>query len=148
MLVSPTEVLQLIPQRAPIIMVDGLLEHRDESSLSYFEILPTNIFVENNQLQLPGLVENIAQTCALRSGYHFRQQVIKTPNAAPSKPPIGFIGEVKNLVVYELPAVGSTLQTRVTLLHHVFTASVVMGEIHCQGQLVAACEMKIFLAPE
>lgn len=143
MLVSKEEVQQYIPQRPPIVMVDGLLEHEGEVSVSALTIAPDNIFVSDGHLQMPGMVENIAQTAALRMGYSYRLEA--TPSgAAPAKPPVGFIGEVKNLKIHVLPLVGATIRTRIEVLHTIFTASVIRGEVLYDGQVAAECEMKIF----
>ncbi|MFN8308553.1 MAG: 3-hydroxyacyl-ACP dehydratase [Chitinophagales bacterium] len=145
MLVGKHEIAALIPQRPPIVMVDSLEEHEALFSVSSFHIMADNIFVEEGFLQMPGLVENIAQTCALRSGYEFRQKLSANPGTE-MKPPVGFIGEVKNLELFQLPAVGNTLQTRIEILHTVFSASIIKGEIFVKDQCMASCEMKIFVA--
>lgn len=146
MLVSKEEVQQYIPQRPPIVMVDGLLEHEGDVSLSALTIAPDNIFVSNGHLQMPGMVENIAQTAALRMGYGYRL-VAAQGGAAPAKPPVGFIGEVKNLKIHLLPPAGATIRTRIEVLHTIFTASVIRGEVLYNGQVAAECEMKIFTQP-
>ncbi|MCW3125531.1 MAG: hydroxymyristoyl-ACP dehydratase [Bacteroidetes bacterium] len=142
MLVTKENILRLIPQRPPIVMVDGLLEHSAEVSLSRLFIAEDNIFVTDGFFQMPGLVENIAQTAALRMGYD--HMIHMDPNAEPAKPPVGFIGEVKNLKIHFLPPVGSTVNTKVELLHNIFTASVIKGYVMLDGNIAAECEMKIF----
>ncbi|MBS1593012.1 MAG: 3-hydroxyacyl-ACP dehydratase [Bacteroidetes bacterium] len=137
---------QYIPQRHPIVMVDGLLEHEGDVSVSALTIAPDNIFVSDGHFQMPGMVENIAQTAALRMGYSHKLEA-KQSGAAPAKPPVGFIGEVKNLKIHLLPPVGATIHTRIEVLHTIFTASVIRGEVLYDGQVAAECEMKIFTQP-
>jgi predicted hotdog family 3-hydroxylacyl-ACP dehydratase len=144
MLVSPDNIKLYIPQRAPMIMVDALIEHNAESSVSSFAILPDNIFVIEGTFQPAGMTENIAQTAALRSGYDFALQQLSSDAEAP-KPPVGFIGEVKNLHIHYLPPVGSVINTTVTVLHTVFSASIVNGKVMYGDTLAAECEMKIFI---
>ena len=146
MLVTKETLFQFIPQRPPMVMVDGLKEHTAEISLSSFKIESDNIFISNGLLQMPGMIENIAQTAALRNGYDFMIKMQTSEDKAP-KPPVGFIGEVKNLIIHFLPAAGETLETKVTLLHNIFTASVVKGVVTYQGTIAAECEMKIFVQP-
>lgn len=143
MLVSREEVQQYIPQRPPIVMVDGLLEHEGDMSVSALTIASDNIFVSDGHFQMPGMVENIAQTAALRMGYGYRLEATQA-DAAPAKPPVGFIGEVKNLKIHLLPPAGATIRTRIEVLHTIFTASVIRGEVLYDGQVAAECEMKIF----
>lgn len=143
MLVTKENVLHLIPQRPPIVMVDGLLEHSDAESVSQLFIADDNIFVADGHFQMPGLVENIAQTAALRIGYSHMLEASQN-GGEPAKPPVGFIGEVKNLKIRFLPPAGSTINTKVELLHTIFTASVIKGSVMHDGNIAAECEMKIF----
>jgi 3-hydroxymyristoyl/3-hydroxydecanoyl-(acyl carrier protein) dehydratase len=144
MLVTKENILRLIPQRPPIVMVDGLKEHSAEASVSVFRISADNIFVAEGYFQMPGLIENIAQTVALRAGYEHMLRMQSAGGTA-MKPPVGFIGEVKNLLIHTLPPVGAEIETGVELLHHIFTASVVRGTVLYAGKVAAECEMKVFV---
>jgi hypothetical protein len=144
LLVPSSEVSTFIPQRDPIVMVDGLLSHSADASTSILTIRTDNIFVSEGLLQAPGLIEHIAQTAALRAGYSHKLLLLSEEGAAVA-PPVGFIGEVKNLTISHLPPIGSTLHTTVTVIHDVFTASIIRGEVlTAAGVGCAACEMKIF----
>jgi 3-hydroxymyristoyl/3-hydroxydecanoyl-(acyl carrier protein) dehydratase len=145
MLVTQENIHRFIPQRPPIVMVDALLEHSAEVSVSQFTIQQSNIFVADSFFQMPGMVENIAQTAALRAGYD--HMIHMDANAAAVEPPVGFIGEVKNLKIHFLPVAGSTITTKIELLHNIFTASVIKGYVLQDGQIAAECEMKIFAKP-
>ena len=146
LLVNKETVLKLIPLRSPIVMVDGLKEHAAESSVSVLHIAADNIFVADGHFQMPGLIENIAQTVALRAGYEHMLR-IQAEGGAAIKPPVGFIGEVKNLIIHFLPPVDAMIETRVDLLHNIFTASVVKGTVTYNGEIAAECEMKVFVQP-
>lgn len=133
-----TDILPFIPQRAPFVMISTLEACDDAGAVTTFTIQPQNIFVENGRLKEPALVENIAQTCAARIGYICMQE---------NKPvPVGFIGAVQNLTIHTLPAVGDVLQTSVTIKNQIFNATIVDGQITCNGENIATCEMKIFIA--
>ena len=146
LLVSREDVLKFIPQREPIVVVHGLIEHSKNSSVSEFHVEENHLFVRNGKFLPSGLMENIAQTSALRSGYHFVQQMQEGGDQ--KEPPIGFIGALKNFVVSDLPSVGSVLKTRVTVLHEVMGMQVVEAEVQCGKNIIASCEMKIFLSQE
>lgn len=146
MLVSREDVLKLIPQRPPIVVVHGLIQHSENTSKSVFQVENDHLFVRDGKFLPSGLMENIAQTAALRSGYHFAEQM--KAGGEMKKPPIGFIGSLKNFVVNELPVVGSTLETKVTVLHEVMGMQVVEAQVELEGKNVASCEMKIFLSEE
>lgn len=131
------EVMELIPQRPPVIMVDKLLYNDEVRTISGFTILEENIFSEGGVLKEPGIIENIAQTAAARAGYYY-----KSKN---EKPPIGFIGAVKNLFINFLPEVGKELVTEVKVETEVMNATVISAEVKCEDKIVAGGEMKIFI---
>lgn len=139
LLVEKENLLRFIPQRPPMVMVDALTSSDDASQTAWteFKITPENIFCENGVFTEPGLIENIAQSCALRAGYSFHSK-----NEAV---PLGFIGAVKNLIINELPAVDSTIKTEIQVVNEIFDVTLVNGKIYCNQTLIASCEMKIFL---
>jgi hypothetical protein len=139
MIAEGEDILKLIPQRPPIVMVDKLISAVDKKTVSGFTILSDNIFVENGIFQEPGIIENVAQSAALGVGY-----VCSIKN---EKVPLGFIGAVKNLVIYGLPAAGDELKTEIQVDYEVFEATLITGKVFCGERLLAQCEMKIFLKP-
>lgn len=146
MLVRREDVLKFIPQRPPIVVVHGLIEHGESSSVSEFHVEKDHLFVRDGKLLPSGLMENIAQTSALRSGYHFAIQM--QAGGEMKEPPIGFIGALKNFVVIDLPSVGSVLKTTVTVLHEAMGMQVVEASVQCGRNVISTCEMKIFLSQE
>jgi hypothetical protein len=139
MIAEGEDVLKLIPQRPPIVMVDKLISAADKKTVSGFTIKADNIFVENGVLQEPGIIENVAQSAALGVGY-----VCSIKN---EKVPLGFIGAVKNLKIFGLPKVGDELTTEIQVDYEVFEATLITGKVYCKDELLAQCEMKIFLKP-
>ncbi len=133
------DIIELIPQRPPMVMVDEVLEATEDKTLSCFTILPENVFCENQEFGEAGLIENIAQTAAAGSGMLLRKSAIQ------GEPPIGFIGALKNLVIHSLPKENTSIQTEIVLLHRIMNASVVFGKVYQDHTLLAECEMKIFL---
>ena len=146
MLVSREDVLSYIPQRNPIVVVHGLTDHSESGSTSIFNVEKDHLFVRDGKLLLSGLMENIAQTAALRSGYHFAE--LAQADGEMKEPPIGFIGALKNFVVNDLPSVGSVLYTTVKMTHEVMGMQVVEASVQCGRNVIATCEMKIFLSQE
>lgn len=128
----------LIPQKEPIVLVDRLLDSNEEYSVSDFLIRKDCVFVENGRFVSAGLLENIAQTCALRIGYLNRGQKVR----------IGVVGAVKNFSVVRFPAVGETLTTTVKEVLYVDPALVVSAETRVGNESVATCEMKVFLTDQ
>lgn len=146
MLVSRDDVLKYIPQRMPIVVVHGLLSHSESTSTSGFVVEDNHLFVRDGKLLESGLMENIAQTSALRLGYHFAQQM--SEGGEIKDPPIGFIGALKNFKIFELPKVGSVIKCTVTVTYEVMGMQVVEATVKCEDRVIAECEMKIFLSQE
>jgi predicted hotdog family 3-hydroxylacyl-ACP dehydratase len=140
MLVSKDNIQSLLPQRPPIVMVDELLYSDDTTTRCGFRIASENIFSEEGFFSEPGMVENIAQTAAAGVGYVARQTNAPVP--------VGYIGAIKDLEIFLLPKTGDWLETQVTIVNQVFDVTMVNGTIYCDGQLMARCEMKIFITKQ
>lgn len=143
MLLSEEQVIQLIPQKAPFVMIDKLIESNDESTTSGLNIKDENIFTENGCFTEPGLVENIAQTGAIRAGYEFKK--LQEQSDKELEPPVGFIGAIKSLSITKLPKTGQNIETTIKVENQVFDITMVSGEVKCEGELIASCQMKIFV---
>ncbi len=137
MLADKQKVLNLIPQKPPMAMVDGLLTSDKEKTAATLTIEADNLFVEDGVFKEPGLIEHIAQTAALRSGYE--------ASLTNNKPPVGFIGSVKRMKIFSLPRIGDTLVTTMTIVMNMENISIIKGETSVNDKPVAEGEMNIFL---
>jgi len=137
-IVEQGEILRYIPQRPPIVLVSRIYSCDDQAVVTGFDINDAHIFVKHGALQEPGIIENMAQTAASRAGYD-----AVTNNSTPA---VGFIGNIKDLVIHRLPQSNAELITRVSTKTQVMNVSLVNAESYCNGELVASCEMKIFLS--
>jgi 3-hydroxymyristoyl/3-hydroxydecanoyl-(acyl carrier protein) dehydratase len=137
MLASQKEVLELIPQKPPMVMVDGLMECNAEKTISRLQLEANNIFCQDGFFREPGIIENMAQTAALGSSYAARK--------AGQQPKTGFIGAIKRLHIFELPKDTDTLQTTVSILHELMNATVIRTEVMVGNKIIAEGEMNIFL---
>lgn len=127
-----------IPQRPPFVMVQTLERSDDSGAATRFTVTEDNILVEDGFLKEPGLIENIAQTAAARMGYRCKLE---------QKPvPVGFIGAVQQLKINRLPATGEVLDTTILIKNQVFNATIIEGSIAINGDVIASCEMRIFVA--
>ena len=136
-IVDSNQILNYIPQRPPIVLVSRIYKADEASIITGFDIAPEHIFVQNGELTESGIVENMAQTAASRAGF----EAVKN-NA---KPAVGFIGNIKDLVIHYLPELGNEILTEVTTKTQVMNVSIIEAKSYCNNQLVATCEMKIFL---
>lgn len=137
---TPQNILQLLPQAPPFVMVDTLLYTDELTSKSAFMILADNCMVANGSFTEGGLLENIAQTAAARAGY-----LAKAANKPVSG---GYIGAVKDFEVFFLPKTGQEIITEVRIENQFFNVSVITGSVRCNNELAARCEMKVFLNTE
>lgn len=131
------EIEKLIPQKAPMVMVDGLIEHNENVTVSRLVLSSNNLFCKDGFFHEPGLVENMAQTAALRSGY---EAFLKN-----EKPKVGFIGSLKNIEIHELPKDTDELQTKLTVLNELLQALIIRCEVFVEKKLMAEGEITIFL---
>jgi len=127
----------LIPQRPPFIMVDQLVFADDTKAESSFIITGENILTETNQFSEAGIIENIAQSAALHTGYLASQ----TGNTSPW----GIIGRIKNLKINFLPKTGDEINTVITIENEVMNAKIIKGIVYHKKEIIAECEMTIFL---
>ena len=133
---SEINILELLPQRQPFVMIDRLLHFDSHVTKTSLTVHDDSIFVENGILAEVGVMENIAQTCAARMGYinkYLHSDSVK----------IGFIGSIKNLVIRELPRVDDELKTTVEVVNEVFSITLVNAKVEVADKLIASCEMKI-----
>ncbi|MEO3402504.1 3-hydroxyacyl-ACP dehydratase [Mucilaginibacter sp. CAU 1740] len=140
MTLPTTDVLALIPQRRPFVMVDTLISASEDTTRTSLLVLPNNVLVNDGELSEAGLAENIAQTAAAGAGYA-AQLLGKAVQP-------GFIGAIKNLEVLALPKVGDTIETEVKIENQVFDVTIIKGKITSKGETLAQCEMKIFIQPQ
>jgi len=132
-------ILELLPQRPPFIMVNALTHFDEAFTRTSTTITADNIFVENDTFTESGVIENIAQTCATRIGYI--NKYVCNENVK-----IGFIGMIRNLEIARLPKVGETLVTQISLIDQVFQITLVNATVSIGDEIIASCEMKISIA--
>ncbi len=136
------DIQTLLPQRAPMVMVDRLLNADADSATTAFEIRPDNLFVEDGCLKTYALVEVMAQSCAAQLGYvdkHIHGQ---------NDVRVGYIGSVKKMIVEAVPKVGETLTTSVRMLEDYGNMRMAAAECRVGEQRIAVAELVITLAEE
>ncbi len=121
-------------------MVGKLLFTDETSTRSSFLITGDNVFVKDNIFQEAGLLENMAQTGALRAGYTAKEE---------NKPvALGYIGAVRDFEIYSLPKVNDELITEITIENEVFDVTIFSGKVWHNKDLVAKCTMTVFKGNE
>ena len=121
-------------------MVDSFFGIEENCSYSGLTVTSDNIFCEAGKLQEPGIIEHIAQSAAARIGFIYTRQGAQVP--------LGFIGSVDKLKIYNLPEVGIKLFTEITVVQEVFDITLVSAQVKAGEELIAECRMKIFIKKE
>ena len=141
MQLSDIDIVELIPQRAPFIMVDALSYYDPVVAKTFFTIPGDNIFcTSDGRMEEMGIIENIAQTCAARMGYQE-----KTAKQQDSVIKIGYIGMIKTMEIFRNPLVGERLDTTISIVENFFNTSLVETKVEVNNETIALCEMKIYL---
>ena len=116
------DVLTLLPQRPPFVMIDCLTHFDEVMTASRFSVRADNLFMEDGILNSCALVENIAQTCAARMGY-INEYILK------DKVKLGFIGDIKHLQVIRPVRLGEVLTTEVEVVQEVLQMTLVKARV-------------------
>lgn len=138
------KVLAFIPQRPPIQLVHGIVDCTKSSALTEFKVEEGHLFVQNNHLTPSGLIENMAQSVALHSGYYAYQNA----EGEQKEPQVGYIAGVDKVTVNSLPNVGEVLSTEIQFLNEVFGVQIVKATVKSKGKIYCEGELKIINAQE
>ncbi|MDR1130730.1 MAG: pseudouridylate synthase [Prevotellaceae bacterium] len=129
-------VRELLPQQGRFVMIERLRRLDDTLVISSMTVDSDNIFVDGEVFSESGIIENIAQTAAARMGY-----IGKYINKGDVK--IGYIGEIKNLVIERCPRTGEELTTSVETVTEIFSTLMALAKVSVNGELIAHGSMKI-----
>ena len=128
---NPThDIAAWIPQRPPFVFIDTIVVVSDTHAVTQFTVPDDSPLTDNGQLSLAGLMENAAQTCAVRAGYNGGNR-------------IGFIGAVKQMEATRLPHAGEQLTTEITLLQEVLNISLIECITRVNEEVIARGTLKL-----
>jgi len=127
-----------IPQRFPMIMVDKLISFSEENLVAGLKVSQDNIFVKNNVLNEPGIIEHMAQSVALHTGFDF---FLKKQDA-----PTGYIGSIKKIQIERLPQIDEEIETEVTIIQEFLGVTLVEIVSKCNNIIIATGELKTVIA--
>lgn len=139
-LVIAAEIEAYIPQQYPFALVDTLYHCQPGEAWAGLRVSPDNLLVQDGYLSEAGILESMAQAVALKAGYEAQDQ------AAPAR--VGFIAALKQVHLYALVPVGTTLVTHVRIVLQALDVLVVQTTSGYDTTLVADGEMRLFLEPE
>ncbi|MBE0390701.1 putative hotdog family 3-hydroxylacyl-ACP dehydratase [Flavobacterium sp. 7E] len=128
----------LLPQKFPFVMVDKMFSFTETSIVSGFKIQENAVFFNNGYFVESGLIEHMAQSVALHTGYQF---FLKQEPA-----PTGYIGSIKDVVIKQLPKLNDEIKTTVTILQEFGGITLVDVVTELNGVEIAKGQMKTVLA--
>ncbi|MEO6175439.1 MAG: hypothetical protein ABIP27_09850 [Flavobacterium circumlabens] len=128
----------LLPQKFPFVMVDKMYSFTENSLVSGLKIKDDNIFADHNFFLEAGLIEHMAQSVALHTGYDF---FLKNEIA-----PTGYIGSIKEIKIKKLPKVNDTIQSTVTIIQEFAGITLVDIVTTLNNEEIANGQMKTVLA--
>ena len=128
----------LLPQKFPFVMVDKLYSYTETSLTSGFTIQENAVFFQNGYFVEAGIIEHMAQSVALHTGYQFflRQETA----------PTGYIGSIKDIEIKHLPKLNDEIQTTVSILQEFGGITLVDVVSKINDVEIAKGQMKTVLA--
>ncbi len=136
-LVEGERILDYIPQRPPVVMVDVLWGVDGECSYSGFTVSRESVFCHDGLLDECALIENMAQSAALRIGW------LCVSEGRPV--PLGFIGSVGKCDFGRRVRAGETLHTTVRVVAEVAGVTLAEAGVTSGGENICAATLKIFI---
>ncbi|RED24999.1 hypothetical protein BD847_1738 [Flavobacterium cutihirudinis] len=137
-LLEKEAVENLLPQKFPFVMVDRMFSYSETELSSGLNIQKENIFLEDDTFLEAGLIEHMAQSVALHTGYQF---FLKKEIA-----PTGYIGSIKDIQIKKLPKINDTIQSKVTILQEFAGVTLVDIVTFLNNEEIANGQMKTVLA--
>jgi predicted hotdog family 3-hydroxylacyl-ACP dehydratase len=128
----------LIPQRFPFVMVDKLYSYSETELVSGFTIPSDAIFLEKDSFTESGVIEHMAQSVALHTGYQFYLNNMQAPT--------GYIGSIKDIRIHKLPKLQDELITTLTILQEFAGITLVDVVTKLNDVEIARGQMKTVLA--
>ncbi len=130
------DVHEFLPQQEPFVMIGTLVAFGPACTVTETVVSDDNLFVDDHQMSASGLIENMAQTCAVRIGF-INKMILK------SEVQIGFIGAIRDMHIDILPHTGDTITTTVEFKESVFGMTLASANIVCGQQQLASAIVKI-----
>ncbi|WP_347051564.1 ABC transporter permease [Flavobacterium olei] len=144
---SAVDIQNYLPHRAPMLMVDLILNIDTNFVETVFLIKEDNIFVKNDVFIEAGLIENTAQTCSSIVGkkYFFDENGAENENVNL----IGFISAIKNLKIHQLPKAYDTIITRANLVSKFDGGDYTLCTMACESllddKMLLECEINLYI---
>ncbi|PJJ07513.1 hypothetical protein CLU83_0687 [Flavobacterium sp. 1] len=128
----------LIPQKKPFVMVDTLYFYSENELVAGFTIHNDAVFLKDNSFVESGIIEHMAQSVALHTGYQF---YLRNEQA-----PTGYIGSINKLQIKGLPKLHDEIRTTVSIIQEFGGVTLVDIVSKLNNVEIANGQMKTVLA--
>ena len=125
------DIASCIPQRPPFVFIDAIETVNETTARTNYTVTKDCPLVTGDVLPLSGLLENMAQTCAVQMGH------MEGGNR------IGYIGAVKEMETHLLPGIGKTIATEVRLVQRVFNICLMECTAFMDNEVIATATLKL-----
>ncbi|MDR0953131.1 MAG: hypothetical protein LBM71_02930 [Elusimicrobiota bacterium] len=135
----PFDLKTAMAHRAPMLMVDELLEVDKDTALTSFEVKADNIFLDGSSglLERSALIEIMAQALAAKSAFKAYQDGLPTQK--------GFLVVLKNIDFLDDAKLGDTLKCQVKVADFISQTYIANCKItNNAGKTLAAGELRIY----
>lgn len=122
-----------------MILIDTLQYHVSTSLISRLLVVKESLFVTSKQFSEAGILEHMAQSVALHTGYSGYLNKKATRE--------GYIGAIKKAEILQLPRVGEIITTQVTISYSAMDMTLVHIESKVVEKIIATAEMSTVLKP-
>ncbi len=113
---------------------------------TYFDIEPGCIFLKNDHLSEPGLIENAAQSCAAIVAQSY---VVKKESDEVIGKVIAYISAIKKVKIFDLPAVNERIITKGKLISRFddtnFSLCTMEASTFRKEELIVACTFNFLI---
>ena len=130
----------LIPHRAPMRFIDVLTECTETTAVATACFREDSFAVANGFVSETALVECVAQTVAAALGQRAKNSDQSDSEIAAK----GMLVSVSNFKIQSPPPAGKTLRIEVRELKRLGLMLRVVGEISCDGEIIAAGELTLY----
>ena len=135
-MLAAIEVHDLLPQREPFVMIGSLVHFDMKRTVTKTIIRESNIFVDNGIFSATGMMENVAQTCAVRIGY-INKYILKKGIQ------IGVIGSIRNFEINSFPKSEDIITTTIDVRDEIFGMILADCKVMLGDEVIATTEIKV-----
>ena len=145
--IDDVDIRKYLPHRESMLMVDRLIELKEDFVKTDFLIKKDNIFLKKGSFNESGLIENIAQTCSVIAGSsYFNDGDERLENKSRV---IGYISALKSVNIYDLPKVNDLIVSQGTMVSRFdfenYLTCTMKGQILCGDKVLLDCLLNLFI---